>query len=210
MPFEPKIYHQNSSDGRCESAEVPAHLDGSELPDEPVWDDAEALELPDDLACLADQLRDDAVYLAQRHPADATHQQRELVWEQFVADEQKAAKATTKLPAGHATYWRWISAAAALAVFAVGSAWAFHLLDWQRPGGNSIAVTDVPVAEVRPRLVAPPAAGVMPAQRIQTDEIELPTENSRLIPAALLRDVSAPELDGMLDLLEQDESGISI
>lgn len=196
MPFEPRI-HNNEDPGES------GGLSGMHVgqPEEPVWDDAEALELPDDLAMLADQLRDDAVYLSEKHPADATSEERESAWKEFV--ESKSTTPHFEFP------WRAVSAAAALlAMFAVGG-WAIY---FNQPSGTTESTfiagesTMVPIVGLEST-----AANFEELNRANQSEVdELPGGQPRLIPATFLRDVSGPELDGMLDLLEEDESGLSI
>lgn len=218
MPFEPKLFSEKES-GQESSA--PPECCPAELlrePAAPVWRDAAELELPDDLAMLADQLRDDAVYLARRHPADATPEQREAAWRSHVEGESKPLEKSI-MPYS----WRWISAAAALVVaLACGwSAWYFQSggndggdpiatagiesSPAQAPGmGNSQAGRTTPVALERAPAEARPV-GEKPAARD-----ELPQDQPRLIPATFIRDLSGPELEAVMDLLEQEESGLSI
>ena len=228
MPFEPRIYKQNADDAK------PSPHGSAQVPANPVWNDAEELDLPDDLGMLAEQLRDDAAYLAQRHPADATLKQRELAWQDIVRDEQQkheeehaARKADSPKSASHSNVWRWVSAAAALSVVLgisslvairsyevtfpdVKFSWtATHQPAQSNPDGlQGSGVTSQHAASQRIGSTLP--GNLTPRESNRPADDELPAEQPRLIPAALLRDVSAPELEGMLDLLEQDESGISI
>ena len=189
MPFEPRI-HNNEDPNELHS------LDSMPVPEEPVWDDADTLDLPDDLAMLAEQLRDDAVYLAEKHPADATSEERELAWKEFV--DSKSTTPQFAFP------WRSFSAAAALvAVFALGG-WAVYLNQTAGPSDATFAAGET----VTVPLESP--ATVEALNRNNQESAERPVTELKLIPASFLRDVSGPELDGMLDLLEEDESGLSI
>ena len=191
MPFEPRIHKEE------ESAESQPSI---VRPEEPVWNDGELLDLPDDLSALAEQLRDDAVYLAEKHPADATSEERELAWKEFVE-----SKSTTPT---YAFGRRWVTAAAALAVlFAVGG-WALYM---NQPSGidpNTHAAGEAATAAVSTPDRTPSADNLK--QTNPPKPVEPAADGPRLIPASFLRDVSGPELDGMLDLLEEDESGLSI
>ena len=201
MPFEPRLFDDQNSDDRAQprgAAQVP------QLPPQPVWDDAEALDLPDDLAAFAEQLRDDAQYLAQCHPADASDEQRERAW-QDVCQQAKEAK-----PVAQSIRYismRWASAAAVLliAIVGLGSAWVYS----QRQATTETAA-GVPTDESAVTIAAAasdPAPGLtdeLPPNRVQ------PISGPQIVPASFLREVTGPELDGMLDLLEQEESGLSI
>ena len=92
MSFEPKIFR---SDERFDRSDLPERPLLGE-PAEPLWDDAAQLELPDDLALLAEQLRDDALHLAACHPADATPEQRALAW--AALERSPAPKSSTVRP----------------------------------------------------------------------------------------------------------------
>ena len=194
MPFEPRIYDKGDGGGSNRPS------------DEPVWDDAEQLDLPDDLAALAEQLRDDAVYLAECHPADATHEQRELAWKEFVESESPARQPSHP--------WKWISAAAALTlVFTLGG-WAIYSRTSATHQGHNIVANETPsnaathnhtghnASVTRAVIGTPLNAGAALSEPLD--------EQPRLSPASFLLEVSGPELDGMLDLLEEDESGLSI
>ena len=195
MPFEPKIY--NNDDGAQAKA-----APGNSVPEAPVWNDAELLDLPDDLAMLADQLRDDAAYVAARHPADASSEQRELAWKEFVD-----SKTTTAHPPRR---WRWASAAAALAIVVALGSWLTYANFFGSPESETIIAAE---SNTGPAVVVEatvPAKSIESSEAIYPPNSELPGDQPRLIPASFLQDVSGPELDGMLDLLEDDEAGLSI
>ena len=193
MPFEPRIHNHD------DTGEINARLGG---PADPVWNDAELLNLPDDLAMLADQLRDDAHYLAQKHPADATSEERELAWKEFV--ESKSTTPRYAFPG------RWVSTAAALvAVFTLGG-WAIYFSQTDDGQDRAFVAGE---SSVRPSSTPRVSVSEVLDEINGVDEVGLVEPSAtepRLIPASFLEDVSGPELDGMLDLLEEDESGLSI
>lgn len=188
MPFEPRIAGQPDDERRS---------------DEPAWDDAAELELPDDLTVLAEQLRDDAMYLAKCHPADATPDEREAAMRESAPAKPQAARG----------WWLRRAAAAAAILIVASSGW----LLWKniKPDNTqppTIANNDTHITTPPPIAAAPP---LIARENIDEDTNnntadELPTAGPRLIPAAFLREVSGPELDGMLDLIGQDEAGLSI
>jgi len=229
MPFEPKLFPKQQEGDPLFDADLLRE------PGEPAWDDAEALDLPEDLAMLADQLRDDAVYLAERHPADATVAQREAAWLDYVDGHHEPGKqhdepgkqqcGRGKQRPTRGAPWRWTSAAAAV-LLAVATGWTiWQLADGANETSNRVAA---PARDGR-RAATPEIASDdarrsrdLRAARISAkadgDENrgnsggakQPAAEPPRLIPAAFLQDVTGPELDGMLDLLEEDESGLSI
>lgn len=237
MPFEPRIIadddprdgagHSRLQAEACGAAPRANGQNSGEIgpvQPQPVWDDAEALGLSGDLALLAEQLVEDANFLARRHPADATPAQRaaavaggglELARHQAGAIARRQAG----IPALRRAGW----AAAAAAVLAVAGlawlAWNVHPSDHRgeaRTGGAATGPLAASPARPHP---APPAivsnqsstdSAAEPGPRIRTLRSEPLPEEPVANPAEFLRGVSGPELDGMLDLLEPEESGLSI
>ncbi|MCA9268891.1 MAG: hypothetical protein KDA41_10500, partial [Planctomycetales bacterium] len=193
MSFDPKIV-------AADDAGPAADARGEQLPAPPLWDDAEALELPDGLAAIAEQLRDDAIHLAACHPADATPQQRAI-----------ACGLDSPPPK-----WRWLRRAARWS--GVAAAIALAPAGWLMV--QALRESPTPVVETA-RSDAPPRAGglrvrtlqgdaalsaVRPAEEASPGLREIPSATPRVVPAAFLQEVSGPELEGMLDLLEQDDA----
>jgi hypothetical protein len=217
MSFEPKIFNSDEPSGRGDLPER-ASL-GAPLA--PLWDDAAQLELPDDLAALAEQLRDDAMHLAACHPADATPEQRAVAW----AEVEKGAT----VPRWRFARVRWWATGVAAALVVIGAGW-FSWSVFQSPQGvpADVAVATSPEVgthEAASATIAPPPLVVasLPHEERNvvtgSDEIKgprvvrLPEDSPpRVIPAgAFLQDVSGPELDAMLELLaEQTDTGLSI
>ncbi len=168
--------------------------------------DAVELELPDDLAVLGDQLRDDAALLAERYPAQET---------------TAAAPVRDDLSPGalgHVRRWRLPMAVAASIALLAAFWWVTG--PWTRPSGPSDRVTartehsDRQASATSSPAGAPsdsrPAPRVMPAP---TDPRMAPGRSfgvpdashpgASRMPGAFLLEVTGPELEGVLDLLEQ-------
>ena len=141
MRFDPKLIH----------------------PEEPPLDPQGELDLPADLAALAEQLRDDSAHLAERYPAVA------------------ALKATPSRPYG--TYALLGSSVASLLV---------AIVIWQlqpgRPAAQPLTAVTAPVAE--PTVEA-------------TIAVPAPTNS------VSLADLSAPELEALLDMLDRDPNRVT-
>jgi hypothetical protein len=175
MPFEPRLVSPD---------------DGPE--DDRLADDQTELDLPADLAALADQLRLDADRLAVRYPADWCDGDRP-----GGGGPRRVAPASG--PARNMPFAWWSAVAAAVVLFA--AAWGAWLLTTgrnpddrhavnhaQRDGFGSSrdeagAVSESLTADAKP---------VRPA---------LPLERAE----PLLMQVNGPELEGVLDLMETQE-----
>jgi len=168
MPFDPKI--------------VP--------PDPSPWDDGADLELPDDLAALGEQLRDDAAYLAERYPA------RRDVAAAGTARRAAAARRPRRM-------WLAAASAAAIVLLLAGSFTAWRWVSRQSPGDNVTAGVPVtaPSAEVQPEGETPRATHPTPVSN------DVPAAVLPTVPAVFLQNVSGPELEGMLDLMEHEPEG---
>lgn len=213
MPFEPKLI--GKPEDETSEASPPATASTSR-PAEPVWDDADALNLPDDLAALAEQLHCDADHLARCHGADATPAERAAAWK---ANQPAAAPGRRRK--------LWWAAAVLLAAIPAG---AMALAVWHGPDEpvpprrSSIASSQSDHHQARQHQAAGAAEDLSrkslkeinqhansAAPSPKDNVAESAAENApRLQPAAFLRDVTGPELDGVLDLMEQETSGLSI
>lgn len=215
MRFEPRIIGGDGADKREDVAKAggppgkPATEDARDIAG-----DVDALGLPDDLAALAGQLSDDAQYLAACHPADATPEQRARAYR-----ETSAARGNGKRKRA-LSRWLMRGAAAVLAAVAAWGAW-----QWLQPpaerghlagvanSGSVESPAESTVSSPQPQ-GSELAKGQDSSDTTNADEAtgsdELTGDQPRLIPAGFLRDVSGPELDGMLELLEQEEAGLSI
>ena len=169
MPFEPRLVS----------------------PDDGQADDEVELNLPADLAALADQLRTDADRLALRYPADWCGAVRGGD-SQFLPLPTRAARGV------QTAWWSAVAAAAVLVLAAAWGAWQLatsgnpddrrsvnqaELVDFGSPRGPAVVVSQSLTAD---------AKTVRPA---------LPLERAE----PLLMHVSGPELEGVLDLLEIQE-----
>ena len=154
MRFDPKLIH----------------------PEEPPLDAAGELELPADLAALGEQLRDDAVHLAARYPAE-----REAVLRECAVPSRA---------------WDRGLAFRTIAIF--GSSLAAALVAivlWQGlpgpPAQNRTAAVSVPTTIVSPS----PRPAIAPIMNTVA-----PVANN----GVSLADLSGPELEALVDLLARD------
>jgi hypothetical protein len=152
------------------------------------------IELPDDLAELAAQLGDDAVFLAERYPAN-----RRMA-EKFALPLVQPAHSSRRRV--------WI-AASALGLLVTGALTA--LLSLGDRGDRT------PIAETAAK-PAPSPVSVVTLPEL-TNPVAEPVRELPLVrppaatPAMFLNGVSGPELEGLLDLWEKDgqqDSRISI
>ncbi len=165
MPFEPRIAPQPDDERPSDERQ-------------PAWDDAAELELPDDLAALAEQLRDDAQYLAKCHPADATPQQREAAMRDNVPAKPQAT--------GRGWLRRGAAAAAILIVAASGwLVWKnMQSEDAQRPAianNDAHITTPAPIA-VTPEVVTRETADKNTSENT-SDELPARVRDSSLPPS---------------------------
>lgn len=165
-------------------------------PDDAPLDEQGEIDLPDDLAELASQLGDDAAYLASRYPAIAA---------EVVAVEPVIAREIVAVPDRNAPRvpsrrqgWLIASAAAALAVLIVTSVVPPNA-DTPVRGRESAHSAPTPV------IADSDSPTVRSAQPVATPPVrERPP--LRTVPSAmLLNGVSGPELEGLLDLWQNDD-----
>jgi len=162
-------------------------------PGESEFDDSPDLSLPEDLACLADQLREDAQRLAADYPPGSGI----------------APVAYTPARRSHVGSLRLLaSVAAALLVLAVGG---LAVLNWSRNAGqgNEVAnsTNDTDIGESPGNTMAEDAS--VPIAEFKNG----PPMPGGLVPAiyrpldSFPHDVSVPELEAVIDLMEQEDEG---
>jgi hypothetical protein len=142
------------------------------------------LDLPDDLLELASQLRDDANYLAERYPAERS--------------ELPLREQLSPFPS-RVRYW-WVAGAAAAMVAVLASAYRPASLIPQATrtvsDAGSVAASDVTASQPGPIVAtAEPTTSPAGESRIQ----RLPWAPESVVPT-----VSGPELEGLLDLWQND------
>lgn len=161
----------------------------------PTTDEGE-LALPDDLAVLAEQLGDDAAYLAVRYPAEAA-----------VEVPQVAAAASARPAEGRRT---WLLAVSTLTT-GLAVSLAIGLLSLTNINESS------PLAQQSPR-TAPEIHPAPAVENVASENHEVATAEFAAPPdsidptLALLEGASGPEREALLDLWKQTatrESGIS-
>jgi hypothetical protein len=218
MSFEPKIISDDDPRDESRRNEVSGlQAEGAvrvERQPDPVWDDSQALGLSDDLALLAEQLVVDANFLARRHPADATPQQRAAAVAGGAAAVQPAAM-QPGAPHRSLRQFSWASAAAAILVVAgiaslVWNANQNNQQVGQPAGGVATQIKPPHTAALAGSKTPANELGIEIAPRVRTLRTGLPVEEPVANPTEFLRGVSGPELDGMLDLLPPEETGLSI
>lgn len=152
-------------------------------PDDAPEDACGELDLPDDLLELAAQLGEDANYLAERYPAP--------VAEPFVA-EVVAARVASATPARRGWVVAAIGGVAAAAMVAIAVQ-------------SLLPSSTLPMAES----VAAPAAKPAVVERPIASSVSAPAgpriERLPWAPSPAITNVSGPELEGLLDLWQDDQ-----
>jgi hypothetical protein len=166
MPFDPRLIHPD---------DAPLRADGD-------------LELPADLAALAEQLADDAAHLAARYPAQPKPQAALAAELVDSAERIKlAGQSSTSLSRGRALRGAALIAGAGLAsIAAIG----LTLTIVSRPLNRDPAVVSTP-----------------DFPRHETDSTPLSVPAALGAPASAtlsLGELTAPEMEGLLDLLQRD------
>jgi hypothetical protein len=154
------------------------------VPFDPIPIDEVDAELPQDLAALGQQLRDDAAWLAARYPANS----------------RDAAVAVASRRS-----FRWIHAAAAALVVAAGIGFVLATrppADVRRPVTVDRIVTSQadglpqsPSAEISDRVLDASEAYFLAADTNSAAGL--------IVPAVLFHNLSGPEQEGLLDLLDE-------
>lgn len=143
--------------------------------------------LPPELADLATKLQADAAWLASMYPAGERS-----------AAQVRPAKASPAGGgfAGRMQQFSWSQVALVLVMLAfAASAWW-----WQRAGEQATPATEL---AIHPTIVAPHAAA-------PTVPVMLPSGSATSEAGFLWREASGPELEGLLDLMEDDALADSV
>jgi hypothetical protein len=141
------------------------------------------IDLPDDLLELGAQLRDDAAYLAERYPAAGV---------QALACETKQ-KRSLKAGLQRLAALGYVAAALLIAVAVSPMFWSESQPPDNVPVAASPSVTSVPVAAAD--IISDP-----PAVSGGSRTVRLPWA-----PRPAIGEVTGPELEGLLDLWQNDE-----
>ncbi len=162
------------------------------IQDDALFDEDEEFELPGDLVQLAEQLSDDAVYLADRYDPHS---------KEPIADKRRKVGVASKTPAGKS-----------VGRFAFVSTLASVLLVTML----LLRVSDVPVSnqqnnaepdstDVRAEAVAEPGHAMDEATTISAEQ-PVADDSVEPMPALLMFGASGPEQEAILDWLEQQEN----
>lgn len=172
-------------------------------PDQPPLDEAGDVMLPDDLAALGDRLRCDADMLSSHYPARST--------------EENMGRQATCLdgkPANSRRYW--FATAAVAALLLTVAAWPVVNRLSQQPVNTHRLVIESSSESSPPRNVEGDRLPEASANSVGVTNMDVqPVDyhgGKRSIestPAVFLQDVSGPELEGLLDLWEQEQSAAS-
>ncbi len=149
------------------------------------------INLPDDLVELASQLHDDAAFLALRYPAQVVAQ---VAAQANVVTPAPVKELPARWSASRRQGWLVATASAALVLLVVTSL-SSPTNDAARTLRESAASPTLPMA-------SPVTAPVIASPHIPQDLPRLPV---RTAPAAMfLNGVSGPELEGLLDLWQNE------
>ncbi len=150
-------------------------------------DDAGEIELPDDLLELAAQLRDDATYLAERYPAEP-------------------APLLTPLPLAapvRRVRWHWVGTAAAALLAMLAATYRPANMVPEPTPAVSVAAALPPASASAPRSTAPSSTGAT-TETFITAPAGPRIERLPWAPETVVPSVSGPELEGLLDLWQND------
>ncbi len=177
--------------------------DDEPLPHQPSSGDTAELVLPDDLAALASQLTHDAVTLSQRFPARAP---RSAEVASSPIDAPLARRAADG-SGGRSDAARFLGPALALIVTMAGA--AGFVTTWPEPRKTTPSVQTPPE-------VAAPATGAAsassrnaalgPRDQHATNRDPRTAREFSPAPASFVRELTGPELEGFLDLLETHDA----
>ena len=177
--------------------------------DEPPTDAAGQLLLPDDLQVLAAQLCDDAAHLTACFPAESSGQWQ--VTSATAAGDTTNASKTRDRKQPRRRRWAIVGTSLVSLSLLVGATAVY----WSRSGVD-------PQTETARRSVSSPvqqgdASDIAEARGLEArpqtaiadpgETPEFPAAEAELSPVLFLQNVSAPELEGLYDLIELDRSG---
>lgn len=171
-------------------------------PDQPPMDEAGDVMLSDDLAALGDHLRSEADMLAAQYPARSTEE-----------DVRMQAARSDARPAGARGY-RCAAAAVAVLLLAIAAWPAMNRL--MRQSSDTRSLVTESLSEPSPsRNVDDGSSTTRTGHSTDVTGVDVQTADYHgepsveSTPAVFLQDVSGPELEGLLDLWEQEPSAAS-
>jgi hypothetical protein len=191
--FTPKIVHDEEPDPGESHSDVRFADDGAEL------------ELPEDLTFLAGRLEREAALLADRYPAEAAPR---FTQPEVRPAESEAAQRTAAPAADRGQTGRFLGPALALILaISAGAAMVWnrtsHEVGEREGGQHAWSVSFRPDAEVRDQSAA----------NVEKKPAGASKESILSSPAAFVHELTGPEMEGLLDLLEHEdpaESRLSI
>lgn len=179
--------------------------------DEPPTDEAGELLLPDDLQALADQLFDDASHLAARYPAESPDK-----WLAASAPVAAEARVEKRRRGGQ---WRRVTIAGA-SLLSLSLLASVALVYWNGIAPSPVETVRSSASHVAERneTDSAPAALSQDVKRSESREAghetaQFTAHESEVSPVLFLENVSAPQLEGLYDLMEQsgeDAADVSI
>ena len=175
---------------------------GSDQPEE---------HLPDELFVLGEQLRDDALHLAEKYPAPLPATLSSANSFRLLEDTQNKVELITQRSRRRSvSRFSGLLIGLSLVVLLFGFSWTAYHWSFQNDQRRSAAIDlqkiDQQIAPVEivvdttSSAANPPIDQLVPHHR-GTDEIHIETQ-----PAAFLQEVSVPEMEGLFDLWEQEPS----
>lgn len=167
-------------------------------PDEPA-DIVGELELPDELSQLAARLQNDAAHLASVYPGgmDASGELRRA------SRQEKPHTGRSTSRTALQRHWFALGTLASTLLVAVILPGVFRFQSSDREKVSVAKDNPTPKAKTIDQKRVPEVAAI---ERRDGDSVVAPITNTELTPALLLNNVTGPELEGLLDLLEQDSS----
>jgi len=164
-------------------------------------DEAGEVMLPDDLAALGDRLRHDADVLAAQYPA------REINDDGRVPLPRPGRKSA-------AARRYWLATATVAGVLLAVAVWPSMNRLMRHSSDMGTLVTESPSRNIDNGSSPPPTAHSIGVINADVQPVDYSSDRSiQGTPAVFLQDVSGPELEGLLDLWEQEPaaaSGVSI
>ncbi len=171
-------------------------------PDQPPMDEAGDLVLSDDLTALGERLRSDADMLAAQYPACSNDD-----------DIRFRAASPDAKPTRARAYW-YTTAAVASLLLAL-AAWPLVNGLVQQSSDTHTLVTESPSGISPSRIVEDNVSPAAPSHSVGVTNVDMqPADyhgepSIESTPAVFLQDVSGPELEGLLDLWEREQSATS-
>jgi len=211
MPFDPKRPHKQPSDFQNTSAQVDSYAVAPKVsqpfqprlihPDPAPADNEGELQLPDDLAALAEQLQNDVAYLSNCYPPAAPSKAAPLPGATAVASSSVRMRITVLTTAAAA-----VAVALSIALFANRLQLAEHAERRIQPATSDRSALD------RQQSIVSEGAEQGTAFESLVPESASQDALSQSESLLLLGEATGPEREGLLDLLQQTastETGIS-